>query len=142
MRKLVVILLSVFAFVACSKDEGNYLADITTLHNTWWKEYSISHMYYDENGDLLRQTYNGPGNYAIGGAMSVMYLDENCIREYTDVSTTSNPNYKWYIQESTYVYNPTMKQIKIGEEIYEVKEFSSEKIEISKYKATPNWKDY
>ena len=127
MKKLVVILLSVFAFVACSKDEGNYLADITTLHNTWWTEYYMRTEEYGSDGAILNIFEAYHPEYS----SSTIYIGNNFIGQ---KGSNSAPGYgmpdKWIYSERSYVYNSATKQLKIGDSVYDVLSLSSNRIEL------------
>lgn len=100
-------------FVSCSQDDPIVVNNITTLQNTWWKEFSTEKILYNESGEIIGERYVGQDAEGLTGwHASTMYLGSNFIGEY--VETESNPDYRWLITELSYTYNPRQNRYELG----------------------------
>lgn len=129
--------------VSCLKDKYEVVRDISTLKDTWWVEYSTKTVYFDEKGEFVRESYVGQDMDGLTGWIpGCMYLAEDFIGTYADIGMTGNPQYHWLYSELEYVYNPSAKQIRIGDEVYGVEEFSADRIELTLKGDAPNSAKY
>ena len=129
--------------VSCLKDKYEVVRDISTLKDTWWVMYSTKTVYFDEKGKFVRESYVGQDMDGLVGWMpGCMYLAEDFIGRYSDVRMTGNSQYHWLYYELEYIYNPSAKQIRIGDEVYGVEEFSADRIELTLNGDAPNSAEY
>ena len=123
MRKLVVIILSVFAFVACSKDDNVQFVDsMDDLNNTFWEFKSYRHTDYSGFGTLLRDYVLTLEDlkHADGSTHSDLYINNN-----TFYWRRGEPDGRYRIDPCE--YNPDTRMIKASQD-YEVLEFSRRSI--------------
>ena len=144
MKKILVILLSVFAFVACSKDDNVPFVDsIAELHNTYWRSYGFVHMaVYDDNGTLIKEIPDDSGTPYSGTIATYIYLanDKFCtFFERLGSASAITPHFVY--TEDSVVYNPTARILKAGETIYELLEFSNTQLKL-RYKVEEDSKTY
>lgn len=123
MKKILVILLSVFAFVACSKDDYEQFVDsMDDLNNTFWEFKSYRHTDYSGFGTLLRDyvlTTEDLKHYD-GSTHSDLYINNN-----TFYWRRGEPDGRYRIDPCE--YNPNTQIIKADID-YEVLEFSRRSI--------------
>jgi hypothetical protein len=118
--------------VSCLKDKYEVVQDISTLKDTWWVMYSTKTVYFDEKGKFVRESYVGQDMEGLSGwSPGRMYLAEDFIGRYSNITMTGNSQYHWLYSELEYIYNPSAKQIRIGDDVYGVEEFSADRIELT-----------
>lgn len=143
MKKILVIILSVFAFVACSKDDdGLFVDSMAELHNTYWRCYGNTHTaIYDENGTLIDEIPDGKGSYS-GAIPTYIYLAKDKFCWFFErVGSTSAITPRFAYTEDSAVYNPSAQTLKAGETIYELLEFSHNQLKL-RYKEKRDSKTY
>ena len=130
MKKIVVILLSVFAFVACSKDDNVQFVDsMDDLNNTFWMcNRNIHIAVYDEHRTFLYEVPDDSGDAVSGGLISYIYLTND--RFCTFYEMIGNPLQRFVYSEDSYFYNPSAKILKAGEIEYTLIEFSKERLQL------------
>ena len=147
MKKLVIfsvaLMTTTLLCLSCQKLKSEVVQDISTLKDTWWVMYSTKTVYFDEKGKFVRESYVGQDmDGLVGWIPGCMYLAEDFIGRYSDVGMTGNSQYHWLYYELEYIYNPSAKQIRIGDEVYGVEEFSADRIELTLKGDAPNSAEY
>ena len=147
MKKLIIfsvaLMTTTLLCLSCQKLKSEVVQDISTLKNTWWIEYSTKTVYFDEKGQFVRESYVGQDMEGLTGwSPECMYLAEDFIGKYADIGMTGHPQYHWLYSELEYIYNPSAKQIRIGDYVYGVKEFSADRIELTLKGDAPNSAKY
>ena len=139
MKKLVVILLSVFAFVACSKDDGlqneepKIMTSLEGVYGSLWYLHGYGEEYYKDTTDgktKVREYYttidNSEGEESYGFTFWWYYFSENFAGYIRFLPYDGG----WTTEEMSYSYIPEQRKFIIGDKTYEIVEFSSSRIEL------------
>ena len=87
----------------------------------------------------MHQSYVGQDLSGLTGWSPLfLFLADDFIGTYVDVGMSGNQKYHWIISELEYTYNPNSKQIRMGDVIYNVEEFSIDRIELTLRRDLPD----
>lgn len=123
MKKILVIILSVFAFVACSKDDNvPFVASMDDLNNTFWQNGSYHQVVYDPDGSVLKDYYR-PADAQLDGGWLMYYISSNSF------ISVSFPSFgSCHISERACIYQPDARLLKINSLVYTVLEMSRSRL--------------